>query len=316
MSNAYPSHPNAHAGYSLIEMMIAMVLGLILVAGMFTIYSTNIQSQANQQLLGRLQENGRYVLDIISRDIRRAGYFSGNVKVDLVGGSAGISMSQASCSDTNSTWSRMIGQPIFGLNDTNVGYDCIADADYLRGDVLTVRYANSAEAATFSANRPYIRASLFGGRLFEGTDEPLNSLTVFPQSTRAIVAHTYFVGPTADTCRDGNSIPGLFWKTIGDDGLPTTELLVAGIDNFQIQYGIDTTGDTSVNQYHNADTISSNAALEFNQVVAIKVWVLAGTGCADIPVLKTANFAIGGETYTTSDLAIRQLYSTTISLRN
>ncbi len=62
-------------GFSLIEMLLAMVLGLIVVTGIVQLFIGNSQS-AN--LIGgqaRLQENARFAFEFLSSAARRAGYF-------------------------------------------------------------------------------------------------------------------------------------------------------------------------------------------------------------------------------------------------
>lgn len=60
-------------GFSLIELMIAMLIGLILIAGTFTIFISNSESFRLQRALSDSQESGRFALDFIARDVRRAG---------------------------------------------------------------------------------------------------------------------------------------------------------------------------------------------------------------------------------------------------
>ncbi len=63
------------AGLSLIELMIAMVIGLIMMLGVVQIF---IASRAASQLsegLARTQENARFALDFLQRDLRMAGHF-------------------------------------------------------------------------------------------------------------------------------------------------------------------------------------------------------------------------------------------------
>ena len=62
------------AGLSLIELMIAMVIGLLLMLGVIQVF---IASQAASRLsegVARAQENGRFALDFLERDVRMAGH--------------------------------------------------------------------------------------------------------------------------------------------------------------------------------------------------------------------------------------------------
>jgi len=60
-------------GMTLIEMMIAMGLGVFLLAGVMGIFTSSKQSYRMLENLSRMQENGRFALDFMSRDIRQAG---------------------------------------------------------------------------------------------------------------------------------------------------------------------------------------------------------------------------------------------------
>lgn len=61
-------------GLTLIELMIALVLGLILVAGVIQIFVANKQTYRVTEAQSRLQENARFALEVLTRDIRSAGY--------------------------------------------------------------------------------------------------------------------------------------------------------------------------------------------------------------------------------------------------
>lgn len=65
----------AQRGVGLIELMIGMTLGLILVLGVMQIFIASKRSFVVQQQVAALQENARFVLTRISRDLRQAGMF-------------------------------------------------------------------------------------------------------------------------------------------------------------------------------------------------------------------------------------------------
>ncbi len=64
------------AGFSLLEMLIAMALGLLLVVGIGTIFIGSNQTYRVQEQNARLQESGRFALEIVGRSLRQAGYRS------------------------------------------------------------------------------------------------------------------------------------------------------------------------------------------------------------------------------------------------
>jgi type IV pilus assembly protein PilW len=60
-------------GLSLIELMIAMVLGLFLIGGVISIFVSNQQSFRDNEGLARIQENARFAFEQLSREVRDAG---------------------------------------------------------------------------------------------------------------------------------------------------------------------------------------------------------------------------------------------------
>jgi type IV pilus assembly protein PilW len=62
-------------GMTLIEIMIALLIGAFLLGGVMQIFVSSQQTNRMQENLSRLQENGRFALEFISKDIRRAGYW-------------------------------------------------------------------------------------------------------------------------------------------------------------------------------------------------------------------------------------------------
>ena len=67
-----PAYRSAR-GLSLIELMIAITLGLLILAATLSIFDSNKQSYRATENLGRVQENGRTAFELMSRDIREAG---------------------------------------------------------------------------------------------------------------------------------------------------------------------------------------------------------------------------------------------------
>jgi type IV pilus assembly protein PilW len=61
-------------GLSLIELMIAITLGLILLTGVMQVFLSSKTVFSTQQSLSRIQETGRLAIEFLSRDIRMAGY--------------------------------------------------------------------------------------------------------------------------------------------------------------------------------------------------------------------------------------------------
>jgi type IV pilus assembly protein PilW len=66
-------------GFSLVEMMVAIVIGLILLAGVSSVMVSTKRTYNTQDSLGRLQENARIAMVILERSLRNAGYIGCNI---------------------------------------------------------------------------------------------------------------------------------------------------------------------------------------------------------------------------------------------
>jgi type IV pilus assembly protein PilW len=72
-------HPASSAppqrGFTLIELSVALVIGLFLLGGLFTMFQSTRQSYGNQNQLSQLQDNERLAMTIITDVVQSAGYF-------------------------------------------------------------------------------------------------------------------------------------------------------------------------------------------------------------------------------------------------
>lgn len=68
-------------GFSLVELMISIVVGLIVIAGVISIFSSAIKSYSDNLKMTRLNQELRVVMDRMVRDIRRAGYWGNALSV-------------------------------------------------------------------------------------------------------------------------------------------------------------------------------------------------------------------------------------------
>lgn len=69
-----PNSSQKQTGLSLIELLIAMVLGLSLAAGVVQVYVGNSTTERSQEARARLQDNGRFALNFLAQEVRMGGY--------------------------------------------------------------------------------------------------------------------------------------------------------------------------------------------------------------------------------------------------
>jgi len=63
-------------GFSLIEIMISLTLGLVVIAALGQLYAGSRQATVLSDTMARLDEHGRFAVDFITTDLRMAGYLS------------------------------------------------------------------------------------------------------------------------------------------------------------------------------------------------------------------------------------------------
>jgi type IV pilus assembly protein PilW len=289
----------AAKGWTLVELLVAMALGLLIIAGIGQIYLAAKRSYDIQNSIAQLQEVGRYATEVLTQDIRRAGYWGLMTlnTVDLAAESGGNKFPTndkpptGRCPNGNADWGRMITRKVVGLDDTVTGYDCLG-SNWKRGDILTVRYADPSPITSYDPDALYVHtAPLEASLVFGNPANCQSSLSppgctfldyvddniLFPPGnyTYKVTAHAYYVtdSSTATQCGVASSpaLPALARETLSSapssPGFPVKSELVTGVEQLQFQYGVDAAitnatpaGDGSVDQYFNANQINTTCS--------------------------------------------------------
>lgn len=121
-------------GLTLVELMIAMVLGLLLLGGVIQIFLSSNESYQLQDGLSRLQENGRFAMDVITLNLRQTGYKANALTADDLAFPANAVV----YAPANVSFS-MAGQSVVGT-ENNASNDVILNTT----DTLSFRFQGSA----------------------------------------------------------------------------------------------------------------------------------------------------------------------------
>ena len=297
------------AGVSMVELLVAMLLGVFLLFALVEILINGKSSFGSANHMSRLQENGRIATNLLVTDLKRAGYMGGNSDpAGIIGTADQVAAVASTCANNDTSWGRMVTRPVDGLDDTNTGYACIPDATYLRGDVVTIRYAAPwVTTGAKDTNRLYLRSSLFEGRIFEGKDDAHgdNDIADLPQSDRELLAYSYFVGNSGRNCGD-DAVPSLFRVRLNNSGQPTVDELLPGVENLQVQY-------SDGSQYFDADNVP-----DWDNIMTVRVWLLIRAECAETGFEDDRTYTMGDQVYDppANDAFRRQVYSNVVLVRN
>jgi len=86
------SNRRRQRGLSLVELMIGTTIGLSVVAGTVTLYATNASNSRRLLAEARLNQDMRAAMDLVSRDLRRAGYWGNAIKGTAISGTGTATM--------------------------------------------------------------------------------------------------------------------------------------------------------------------------------------------------------------------------------
>jgi type IV pilus assembly protein PilW len=264
-------HSSQH-GLTLIELMIALLIGVFLTAGLIQIFISSKQSYRLQENISRLQENGRFAMDFLTKGIRMAGYTgcsssatNTHVIADPTKFSTVSSLTAASgLNNVANNWNKkacgannecIVGTDVInfmssdscGGNVIDPGNSANPTADIkivapntcniAAGEIVIVSDCSSADV--FGATNVSNGTSSGQQTIAHGITNSLNTdtkLSKVYQSDAQIFSPqlmSYFI-------RSGASgIPSL-WRFNSTHATSSPEELIEGIENMQVLYGIDT----------------------------------------------------------------------------
>jgi type IV pilus assembly protein PilW len=65
--------PCHQAGFTIVELLVALVLGVVIIGGVISIFVSNQQAARSNEGLARVQENARVAFELMAREVRQAG---------------------------------------------------------------------------------------------------------------------------------------------------------------------------------------------------------------------------------------------------
>lgn len=328
---------NQH-GVTLVELMIAMVIGLILMGAVASVYFASRDTYRTSEIVARMQENGRTALHLIASDLAMAGFMGNNTNPELIENAEGtpaplppLSGAAPATQDCADRWYIDTSALLLAGNNaapvhegTSFSSTCLLNKGLQPGtDVIAVKRAasgaipdsetgSSAHSAWTLLRTDLVRGAFFIGG---GTIPPgMNAVT----TNRRWLSHVYFIAPDATS-----GIPELRRLTLGSGPNLYNRELVPGVQDLQIQYGVDNDGNGSPDQFVEPG-MEGNA-----NVVAARVWLLMRSDVAEPDHDDSANtYEYANKAYTPGDGGDgtetaneptqhrRLLMSTTVALRN
>ena len=315
-------------GFTLVELLLAMLIGVLIMGGAMKLFITTRDTQRSSEDAIRLISDARFVMETMAFDLRHAGIWGGMNETkmiackkssDLVCPGAEVTELAAVTDDCvlGGLWYIDLDIPVKGFDANNPYVGTCATQGYQPGtDTLELRYADTLPIPSAGPNKiatgvAYVRSNIRNGMLFVGDypaaslykwiDVPLDSVT----KNYPLRSMFYYVSDYTYVDANGNPkaivadrIPSLHRVELRQGPKMVDDVLIPGVEDFQLEYGLDTTGDLQVNTYVSAanvidTTLGTN--WQNGRVVAVKIWLLMRTEKNErSDVSGTQTFALAG----------------------
>jgi len=329
------------SGVSLIELMVALTIGLVILSGTLAVYMKARDIYSSNEAISRLQEDARYAMNLIESDVRMANYWglmsralfidnsacSGSPTSVSVTGTCGTSVACPSGAVTTD-WTFDADNYIDGLNDLtanvaikNATKTLSCNAGGSGGstaggtDVLVIRRASAdalAPAAAPAANTIYIASTRTSATFFTGTvPSAYSSLGVATPpryEVRPFVTSVYYISKDSTGRPD---FPSLRRKQLAAGPQLADQEMIQGIEDLQVLFGWDTTGaDARADVYLPPGTRPATGG-----VVAVQICMVVRSGALDLAMQNASYVDCKGNSVASGNYR-RLLASRTIQLRN
>ncbi len=319
---------NRQQGITLVELMVALAIGSFLIIGAVQIYSQSRQAFVINESIARVQETAQFALDTIEADLRMAsnwGRTSRSLSIDgrsMIGDPNPKSLSVPL--DCGEDWSIELGTPVDGFDNVvggnNIGLPCPPwDTGQANSDVLTVRRA-SVNPVPLQAGRLQIQTTRIQGEIFDDGNIP-PQFDPAESATHNLMVSSYYVDTNSELIPGVPTLRRMVLGVQGANSVIFDQEIAPGVENLQIQFGIDMNEDNTVDRYVNpGDEIYNPEAPGYSpgaRVLTARIWLVVRglarePGVDDQTAYSPGNANLG----TFSDEIRRMQVSKTILLRN
>ena len=293
-------------GVTLIELLVAMSIGLVLVLGSVTLYARSRASYQTAETLAGMQETLQFAVDTLERDIQMAGFWGqhSNGAVITVTGNVAVR-----CGGNDVTaWALDLSNPVGGGGNR---YDipcAVFAAAQPDTDTLTVRRA-SALPVTPRSGTIQLHGGRETGQVFSDGNVPPGSPP--NASTHDVRVHAYYV----DRRSSLGDVPSLRRQTLTHGGIIQNQEIIPGVEAFQVHFGVDADADGFIDRYVDPD---DPALLDGAKIRSVRVWLLVRAEQFELGFRNTLAYAPAGQSlpFVPGDAFRRVAVSRTVFLRN
>jgi type IV pilus assembly protein PilW len=296
-------------GFTIVELMVAMLISLMIAAGALTLFTQVSRSHEQDQRITSLIEHGRFALKTIMQDLTMADFWGEmidptSVTTALVAGEdCGIAL--LSGTDAMQYNNNHPGMASVQFNNNSGGCPGLTGTVRPGTDLLAVkRVSGTGVTAGQTDGIVYLRTNGVTGSLINDAGS-----TALPATFRdwMYLPRIYYVrdGGLPMLCR--LTLVNTAFGAVAADGC-----LAEGIEDLHLQFGVDTDTDGVANQY-----VSNPTAAQIGDAVSARVYLLVRAATGDFTYTDTKQYVLGDVVVGPfNDNLHRRVFSTTVQLRN
>ena len=330
-------HIDTNRGFSLIEVMVSLVVGLISLLLVVNIYSSTRESHVRGDRVSEALENGRYAMRQIANDLQAAGFMGGvldpkTIQIDSTlsiasGDDCGNGAANWAIDTVNQEMIEFMHQP--SASSVASAHNCLSAANVQDSrDVLVVKrvYGDKSTGA-LTPNTVYLRSDMTTGCLwYYSTSTPAPTGTNCPTSgfdDWRYVVDLYYIRKFAKYATENPLVPTLCKRTLQPTtaaspvpSMATSDVCLAeGVERFHIDFGVDndTIPDGIANQFDGAPSTA-----DLKKSVSARIYVLVRALRTNDAYAVSKSYTLGTDTPITagSDKYYRRVFGTTVLMRN
>ncbi|HAW93946.1 MULTISPECIES: PilW family protein [unclassified Arsukibacterium] len=299
-------------GFSLVELLIAMLLGLVLLGFTVQIFASLAASSRQAQQLAQLQQNGQLALNLLHNELQNTGFWGGVSLSDISQAAVEIMAPTPDCVEDDmdsgsfpvegQIFTSLYGKVATSGRQLNCLTSLAVDSEILQ---LKRAIGLAVTAAELRPNRFYItphwQQSRFVSQDSAGIDVdsvyyPYQHLVFYIQNQRV----------------DGQIIPVLMRKRLvrsaAGSARIATDSVIDGVERLHFEFGIDTDADGSLNYMLPTVLMSKEHwQQQLGKIVSIRFYILLRSTAPDPRYLNQQSYQMGSSRFEAPDDHYRRL---------
>lgn len=321
------------SGFSLIELMIAVTLGMLSIAAVGSVFVYGSRNYKQDDKVSRMQDELRFAMAQLTQDLEMAGFYAqvrdpvNDIDIDstaVLGSGAnkdcGPTTDGGATSASNNWTYRERRASIFTRGDgtaaqANETFPCITTGEFQEGtDIVAIKRLGNTVAA-ISGSGAFFRTNGVVNTIYRsGTPAPTSgTITIYEYLPTVWYIRNYSVSAS-----ENPRVPTLCRKVLMNDAMQGDQAgcLAQGIVDMQLEFGFDNNADGV------ADFFVEYAAAQppdtvLSRVVAVRVHLLARSAEADVGYVNKKTYQLASQTRGPfNDGFYRRALSSTVLLRN